>query len=1078
MEKVNLSNIEEKVFAFWQNNHIFQKVLTQSESKKRFNFYDGPPFATGSPHYGHLLAGTVKDVICRFQTINGKYVPRINGWDTHGLPAEQLVEKMLGIKTKDQIEELGIAKFNKICKEKVLESTGSWEKVIPRLGRWIDFKNGYQTMDFEFMNAVWAVFKVIYEKGYVYHSLVPMPFSTGCGSCLSHFEAKSNYQNTTDPSIVALFPLIEPLAEQGEINLLVWTTTPYSLSANLALCINRKIKYMLVKITFEDQTEKLVIASENGLKSWKLKNVNSEILREISANELIGIKYSPPYDFFEANWSSKIFTVLEDSYVKDECGTGIVHLAPGLGEDDYRICLREGIINPHKPSTILSPIDDQGKLTIPNSEFDGKYVKGADKIIIKNLRSRKLLWDAKNVEHSYPFCYRTDTPLIQKAVPSWFIDVHPISQRMVELNSKINWVDKMVGEHRFHQWLKEPHDWAFGRNRYWGTPVPLWVSESGDEIVCIGSVKELEELAGLKEGEIKDLHRHHIDHLVIPSKLHPGQVLKRIDDVFDCWFESGSMPYGKFAVENGFRQDQIYQLLSGNDIGLLDKFMETFPADFIGEGLDQTRGWFYTLLVLSTFLFDLPAYQNVIVNGLILTKSTTRDKGWDKMSKRHKNYPDPQVALDQYGADSLRLYLLDSPVVKSESLKFDEAGLEQKGKFLVQWYHCFQFLEQELKLILDDREVGKFELVESKQIYDQWILGELHQCILRVTRSYNEYKLYQAVPFLIKFEDLFSKWYLNLSKLGMKGSNGLIARLESVSTFAIVLKYYSILISPITPFMSDYIYRELGKLLSDPGLESVHMELLEKCQLNYNQQISQQVAKMVEVIISVRSMKTSQGIGLRQKSKLLTIQHLDQSVLDSLEELESELRTVIKVDKIIYRKLCVTKGGDFEIQFSKGLIGKIAKRDSSKLMVELDKMTVQDFLGKTTIEILGYTLPSDTWTISPVGLTSPDSVIVQYTQSGFLITLDKEIVTTKIENDVELLIKKIQIAKKELKLKAYNRVKIYLCLSQEPLHIFVFECLNDIISRLRSDLCLVDKLPQKEWLGTWTGDNYQFGISN
>jgi len=1086
---IKLPDIEAKVLKTWEEEDTFQKTLATSkkrcEGQRPFNFYDGPPFATGSPHYGHFLAATIKDVICRFQTVNGKHVPRINGWDTHGLPAEQLAEKFLGTKSKQEIIEKGIQNFNQVCREKVLESTEDWETIIPRVGRWVDFKNGYKTMDFEFMNTVWSVFKVIFEKGLIYRSLVPMPFSTGCGSCLSHFEAKSNYQDVNDPSIVLKYILCD-LLDGHTINLLVWTTTPYSLTANLALCVNSKIKYVLVEVQDQETSETLehIAIAESALEQWKQKNHTYLIKREIHLSELLGKKYHPPYDFFLNHPSQKAFTILEDSYVKTETGTGIVHIAPGLGDDDYRVCLKEQIIDPHRPETIVSPIDDQGALEVPDERFNGKYVKAVDKDIIRDLRERGLLWSSKTITHSYPFCYRTDTPLIQKSIPSWFINIHKVNDKMLDLNQGIYWVPSAVGENRFHQWLKEPRDWSFGRGRFWGTPVPLWVSEDFEEVVCVGSVAELEQLAGLKPGSIKDLHREQIDHLKIYSQKGNGQQLKRIDDVFDCWFESGAMPYGKYAVEKGLRKDEMYQILSGNDPEGLSNFMETFPADFIGEGLDQTRGWFYTMLAISTILFNQSSYKNVIVNGLVLAESPNIKGKWIKMSKRHKNYPDPTEVLDQYGADSLRLYLLDSPVVKSEALKFKKAGIEQKGRFLVQWYNCFQFLEQEVKLLNLKSGSDGFQLVDSTQIYDQWILGELSKVAQAVTKHYSDYLLYLAVPDLIRFEELFSRWYLNLAKPIMKGQHGEAAQRESLSTFHRLLKIFCVLISPITPFMSEHIYLGLTELASgSDDQESVHMELLSNHPLEYNALTNQRVSRMVEVVMAVRSLKDGACISPRHKSKSLVLKHLDQGFLDDVQVLEKELRSVIKVDQIEYQ-LMEASESDLKVEFNPGLIGRIAKKDAKAVLTELKKLKVADFVGHQSVQVnVGvnandgqFEIPVEVWRIKPVGDSKDQDDLVNYTDNGLLVILSKEVLTTAVENEMELILKQIQKAKKDSKLKTYQKVDVYLHLEKEDIKDLITEELEGIKSRLRSNLHLVGVEEGQETLGHWDGEGYQFDL--
>jgi isoleucyl-tRNA synthetase len=1071
----NLPEIETEIFNKWNKDNIFESTLEFSKNRPIFNFYDGPPFATGSPHYGHLLAATIKDTVCRFQTINGFYVPRLNGWDTHGLPIEQLGEKTLGIKTVDDINAMGIDKFNQTCQSLVLSCVKEWEEIIPRMGRWVDFKNGYKTMDFEFMNAVWGVFKAIFDKGLVYRSLTPMPYSTGCGSCLSHFEAKSNYQDTQDPSIVIKFRLSDKQSNianysdflEASLNqpiyFLVWTTTPYSLTGNLALCVNKKIKYCLAKTT---KTNEYVILAQELIKNWEQKDNKMTIVKDFGGSDLVGIEYLPPFDFNnllkKTDTENVIFTVREDAYVKLDSGTGIVHLAPGMGEDDFRVCLQSRIIDIKNPASIPCPIDDKGNLTVDT--YQGQYVKQADKNIIKDLKNNGLLWEAKTLTHSYPFCYRTDTPLIQKSISAWFIDVHTINNKIIELNKTINWIPSNVGDARFAQWLSTPRDWSFGRNRFWGTTVPLWVNSDFTEIICVGSTNELEELAGLAKGSITNIHREFIDNIKIPSKQNPGTFLHRINDVFDCWFESGSMPYGKYAVEKKFVGNEIYQILTNQNPELRNEFLKYFPANFIGEGLDQTRGWFYTLLVLSTILFEETAYKNVIVNGLILSADPTQTGKWIKMSKRYKNYPNPQEVLVKYGADALRLYLLDSPVTHSEPLKFQEDGIQQKAKFLVQLFNCFQFLDSEIKLLIHKKNEN-FQIVESTQIYDKWILGKLKEVMDNSFKHYSDFKLYLVVPLLVEFEELFSKWYINLSKNNMKGFNGDDIQKQSLSTLWTLLYNFALIMSPITPFMSDKLYTGLNELINKEGLPSIHMESLSDYigNLKSDSEITRKINSMVDVVISVRGLKAEACIGTRMKSKELILKHPSQEFLDDIKELETELLTAIRVDKITYQILGVD---DLTVKINPNhTIGKTCKRDLMTVLDIIKKTPVSELLDKTenknknkeSIIIMGYTIPGDTWIIIPreQDKEEKESILVDYTNQGLLVQLTKEVITTPLEDQMELMIKNMQKAKKEANLKPYQIADIYLEINTETeFYRLINEEFDNIKERLRSNLYL------------------------
>ena len=1095
--RINLPEMEEKIYNLWQEEDTFAETLRMSSGRKQYNFYDGPPFATGSPHYGHLLAAAIKDTICRFQTLNGRYVPRKNGWDTHGLPIEQLGEKALGIKTAADIRALGVDKFNEKCRSLVLSCAQEWEEIIPRFGRWIDFQGGYKTMDFEFMNATWSVFRIIYDKGLVYQGLRPMPFSTGCGSCLSHFEAKSNYQETSGPSVTIRFPVSNSFAVLGlpSADLLVWTTTPYSLTGNVAVCINPELEYVLA-IPFEGNP---VILAAGAVPRFTTE-FGLQILRSISQDELRHLTYTPVYDYNSAGnnqWhSDKWFSVLVDTYVKLDSGTGIVHMAPGMGEDDYRVCLRDGLIDPRKPETIPCPIDNSGRLTISGCG-GGEYVKDADKLIIKDLKARGLLFDNRTIYHSYPFCYRTDTPLIQKAVPSWFIDVHQINTRMNELNrTGINWVPDSVGSSRFAQWLETPHDWAFGRSRFWGTPVPIWTDATGEECVCVSSVAELESLAGLAPGSITDLHMDSIDSIRIPSRHVAGTWLTRIPDVFDCWFESGAMPYGKFAVENKLRGGEMYDILAHQGLehpDIYTEFLKGFPADFIGEGIDQTRGWFYTLLVLSTILMDNTAYLNVVVNGHILAADPGANGRWVKMSKRHKNYSSPLDAINKYGADSIRLYLLDSPVVKGDALRFNEPAVLDKGRFLVQWYNCYQFLDQEIRML--SKQSVEFTLCQTTQVYDNWILGRLHDFMTRTKDSYAKYDLNRVVPMMLEFEDLFSKWYINLSKTKMKGSRGDEVQRQTLGTLWQVLYGFSIIMSPVCPFMSETIYRGLLALCTTspdglPTPKSVHMVLLadviEFIGGRFNSVLAQQVDTLVEVVMLTRTLKTQLGQSGRLRSDKLVIQSDDLRLVENVRGLESELRTAIKVSDVEYGELALDlnlenkESKTFCCTYNMAIIGKLAKDKKDDVMKALSSISVFDKSKTPEITVCGIPIPSSAWEIhiEPAIITGQRDVKGNYVTAEMkadyfrtadgktvLVSLSKATSMSAAELDLEDLLKDIQRAKKSAGMKPENIADICIWV-QTPELAELFQSEQEYIDeRLRSRVHL-GQLPSWTILNT------------
>lgn len=690
---------EEKILAFWNEINAFHTSLELSKDRPVFSFYDGPPFATGLPHYGHLLAGTIKDIVTRYAHNTGHYVERRFGWDCHGLPVEHEIDKKLGIKGKDDVLKMGIDKYNAECRSIVMRYSKEWETTVSRMGRWIDFENDYKTLNLSFMETVWWVFKQLYDKGQVYRGYRVMPFSTACNTPLSNFEATQNYKDVSDPAVTVSFPLVD----EPETSILAWTTTPWTLPSNLALCVNPDFEYLKIK---DGESGKQYIILEKRLDALYKdpKKAKCTVLSKMKGSDLKGKRYVPLFPYFASRTES--FKIVTDNYVTDDSGTGIVHQAPAFGEDDHRVCLAHGIIRVDEE--VPCPVDEKGCFTEAVTDFAGMYVKEADKAIQKHLKTLDRLAKQSTLVHSYPFCWRSDTPLLYKAVPSWFIRVQNVREKLMANNLKSRWVPDFVQEKRFHNWLENARDWNVSRNRYWGTPIPLWVSEDFQEVVCVGSVKELEELSGVTG--ITDIHRDKIDHITIPSKMGKG-VLRRVEEVFDCWFESGSMPYAQqhYPFENKA------------------KFEKSFPADFIAEGLDQTRGWFYTLLVLSTHLFDQPPYKNLIVNGLVLAADGK------KMSKRLKNYPEPTAVLNSYGADALRLYLINSPVVRAETLKFKEDGVKEVvSKVLLPWYNAFKFFMNQVALL--KKEMG-IEFVHDpakvgrSNVMDKWILASAQSLI-------------------------------------------------------------------------------------------------------------------------------------------------------------------------------------------------------------------------------------------------------------------------------------------------------------------------------------------------------------
>ncbi|XP_069332371.1 isoleucine--tRNA ligase, cytoplasmic isoform X3 [Eulemur rufifrons] len=873
-ENINFPAEEEKILQFWSKSNCFQECLKQSKHRPKFTFYDGPPFATGLPHYGHILAGTIKDIVTRYAHQSGFHVDRRFGWDCHGLPVEYEIDKTLGIRGPEDVAKMGIAEYNNQCRAIVMRYSTEWKSTVTRLGRWIDFDNDYKTLYPQFMESVWWVFKQLYDKGLVYRGVKVMPFSTACNTPLSNFESHQNYKDVQDPSVFVTFPL----EEDESISLVAWTTTPWTLPSNLALCVNPDMQYVKIK---DFAREKLLILMEARLSALYKLESDYEILERFPGAYLKGKKYRPLFNYFVECKENGAFTVLVDNYVREEEGTGVVHQAPYFGADDYRVCMDFNIIQ--KDSLPVCPVDASGCFTAEVTHFAGQYVKDADKNIIRTLKEQGRLLVANTFTHSYPFCWRSDTPLIYKAVPSWFVRVEHMVDKLLRNNDLCYWVPEFVREKRFGNWLKDARDWAISRNRYWGTPIPLWVSDDFEEVVCIGSVAELEELSGAK---IADLHRESIDHLTIPSRCGKGS-LRRVSEVFDCWFESGSMPYAQ--VHYPFENKR--------------EFEDAFPADFIAEGIDQTRGWFYTLLVLATALFGQPPFKNVIVNGLVLASDG------QKMSKRKKNYPDPVSIIHKYGADALRLYLINSPVVRAENLRFKEEGVRDVLKdVLLPWYNAYRFFIQNVLRLQKEEEMeflyNENTVRESPNITDRWILSFMQSLVGFFETEMAAYRLYTVVPRLVKFVDVLTNWYVRMNRRRLKGENGLEDCVVALETLFSVLLSLCRLMAPYTPFLTELMYQNLKVLIDPVSVQdkdtlSIHYLMLPHVREELiDKKTESAVTRMQSVIELGRVIRDRKTIPIKYPVKEIVVIHQDPEALKDIKSLEKYIIEELNVRKV------------------------------------------------------------------------------------------------------------------------------------------------------------------------------------
>ena len=773
--KVDFDALEKGVLSFWKENDTFKKSLAQTEGGEEFVFFDGPPFATGLPHYGHLLAGTIKDIIPRYQTMRGKHVERRFGWDTHGLPIEALAQKALGIDGAAGIRDFGVDRFNEQCRSMVLRYVSEWRETVTRMGRWVDFDHDYKTMESTFMETVWWVFKQIFDQGRVYRSRRIVPYSWALNTPLSNSEASSNYKDVQDPTVTCRLKVLSGADPAwGTTYLLIWTTTPWTLPENLAVCAGAKIDYVVVR----DKGEGVCyVMAEARLPAIYKKADDYEVVARFKGDALKGWTYEPLFPYFEAERARGAFQVLNDDYVTTDDGVGLVHIAPAYGEDDFRVCRENGI------EAFADPLDADCKFTDAVPEYAGRFCKDCDKDIIKRLKAEGKLVHQATITHSYPFCERTDTPLIYRAIPAWYIRVEDLHERFAKNNAAVAWMPEYVGEKRFENWLEGARDWNVSRNRFWGSCIPIWVNEADEnDLICVGSVAELEALSGEK---VTDLHKHFVDKIVIRRD---GKTYRRTPEVLDCWFESGSMPYAQVHYPFAFPDKEA--------------FLRRFPADFIAEGLDQTRGWFYSLMVLGTLLFDKSPYKHVVVNGLVLAEDGK------KMSKHLKNYPDPMELVSSCGADAVRLYMINSAVVRAENLRFSESGVRQILRdLLIPWWNAYSFFVTYANV--DGWHEERLETPDSPNELDRWIVSSLETLVADVTAAMDRYDLQKSVRPFVAFVENLTNWYIRRSRRRFWKSEDDADKRHAYRTLRYVLVQLCKIAAPFTPFIAEEIYRNL-----------------------------------------------------------------------------------------------------------------------------------------------------------------------------------------------------------------------------------------------------------------------------
>lgn len=1017
----NFPNLELKTLDFWAKDNTFQKSIDQRDAKNPFIFYDGPPFANGLPHYGHLLTGFVKDLFPRYQTMLGKRVERRFGWDCHGLPAEMGAEKELNISGRAAIMNYGIDKFNDKCRNDVMKYAHEWEKYVNRQARWVDFKNDYKTMDKSFMESVMWAFKQLYDKGLVYEAMRVMPYSWAAETPLSNFETRldNSYRERADKAVTVAFELDEKstkqllkkldwkplrpepvLPEIEKVRIFAWTTTPWTLPSNLALAVKDDLNYHYVRIKND-----ILIASKealynyyvNNINEWmlevgtpvgnlndpesqkKLKEMTKEVVekKSITGKDLIGLTYKPLFPYFanQPNRFPNAFKIIAGDFIEEGSGTGVVHIAPGFGEDDFRIGQENDI-------GIVVPVDSAGRFTDEVTDYKGMNVFDANDEIIKALKAKGAWIKTEQYIHNYPHCWRTDQPLIYKALPSWYVEVTKFKDRMVELNKSINWTPEHVRDGLFGKWLEGARDWSISRNRFWGAPIPIWRSKSG-KLKCVGSIAELEKLSGKK---VTDLHRPFIDEVKFTID---GEEYTRVEDVLDCWFESGSMPYAS-------------QGLCGE---------KPKPADFIVEYTAQTRGWFYTMAVLGTALFDEIPFKNVICHGVVLGEPvkdpSTGKMVAQKLSKRLKNYPEPMDVFNEYGADALRWFMLSSPIMRGAELTIDKEGKFIRDiirLYIKPIWNAYNFFV----LYANADGIKAEEKTTSDNLMDKYILIKCSDAVGGIKTTLDAYDTPGAYESVEKFFEVLNNWYIRRSKERFWKSEHDADKQAAYDTLYTALITMSKAAAPLVPFISEEIYKTLT------GKESVHLAEFPKL-TSQNSELTQQMDKVRDVCNAALSIRSAQNIRVRQPLAKLIVVGADLKNYADIIADELNVKSVEFADNI-------AAYAEYKLKVNFPVLGKRLP-EKMKQIIPAAKQNQWKRLPNGNVEIIGEELTKEECELllepktknNSAPLASQDALVV------LDLNLTPELINEGLARDVVRL---VQQARKDANLNVTDRIDL------------------------------------------------------
>ncbi|MBN1242674.1 MAG: isoleucine--tRNA ligase [Spirochaetales bacterium] len=992
--KVNFPQMEEALVEFWERERIFKRSIEQREGKDEFVFYDGPPFATGLPHFGHFVPGTIKDIVPRYKAMKGYKVERRFGWDCHGLPVEYEMEKELGISGKRQIEDFGVAKFNESCRSIVLRYTKEWRRIMTRAGRWVDFDNDYKTMDPDYMESIWWVVKALWDKGLVYEGHYILPYCPRCSTVLSNHELQlGGYRDVHDPAITVRFkvkaaPPKFPLADlaDGHTYVLAWTTTPWTLPSNLGLTVGPDIDYVLVK----DGTERYLLA-ESRLGAYYKETDTLDFAWKGKGSELSMLEYEPLFDFFADAREQGAFRVRTGDFVTTEDGTGVVHTAPGFGEDDYRALKDTGI-------PVIAPLDGECQFTDEVPDWKGLFVKDADKPIMEKLKVEGKLVRREQILHAYPHCWRCGSPLIYRAISSWFVKIDPVKPMMLDANSRVRWTPEHIRDGRFGKWLENARDWAISRNRYWGNPLPIWKCDSCAETVCVGSRDELEKRSGTRPD---DLHKHFVDE--ITWKCSCGGTMKRIPEVLDCWFESGSMPYAQ--VHYPFENKKHFE--------------EHFPSDFICEGLDQTRGWFYTLTILAAALFDRPAFKACVVNGLVLASDGK------KMSKSLRNYTDPMVVMNEFGADALRLFLMRSAVTRADDLCYSDEGVREvlKGIILPVW-NAYSFFVTYANI--DRAEPGEAP-TDAANPLDRWILSTCEAMVQATGAALEAYDMQAAIEPIVDYIDALNNWYIRRSRRRFWRSENDGDKAEAYATLYRVLRRLAETAAPIMPFVSEEIWRNLRR---PDEAESVHLRDYPEYDARYRDEaLEAKMAIARKAVAMGRALRAQYELKARQplaRAILVTRDAKERAVLREMEEL---LRDELNVKELAFRENeedLVSYSAKANFRTLGKELGKDMK-EAAALIEKLDHRAAATLVegGRLELTVAGRPVELD---LSKVEIRRQEKEGLHVLNEGTLtVGLDVEITQELLdEGYARDLVRGLQNLRKEAGLEVSDRVRIGL----------------------------------------------------